>query len=239
MASVVRPPVCGVATTSGRAASSGRGHLVGRAADVERGAGDASLVEGDRERRLVDEVAAREIDQECIAAHEPQLRRADQIFGLLRRHRQRQYEIGALQQLVELDLLDLAVLDHDVRVVDQNLHAERQGEIGDAAAKRAVADDAGGGAGELAAPGDRRGHAGLVGDVGARDAARGVDHEADRQLAHRRHPAAARLRDEDAVGRRARHVDVADVDGDAQDGHEVGQRGEHAPPRTPSPGRRR
>ena len=63
----------------------------------------------------------------------------------------------------------------------------------------------------------------LVGGIGARDAAGGVDHQPDRQLAHRRHPAAARLRDEHAVRARGLHVDVADVDGNAADGDEIGQ----------------
>lgn len=36
-----------------------RGHLIGRAADIERGAGDCLIVERRRERRLVHQIAAR------------------------------------------------------------------------------------------------------------------------------------------------------------------------------------
>jgi hypothetical protein len=49
----------------GATGQAGRGHLVGRAADIHRRARDPPLVERARERRLVDEVAARGVDEEA------------------------------------------------------------------------------------------------------------------------------------------------------------------------------
>ena len=156
----------------------------------------------------------------------PQLARADEALRLLRGHRQGEHEVGAPQQLVELDLLDVGVLDRHVGVVDHHLHAEGERQLGDAPAEGAVADDADCGARKLTAHAGVRGAACLVGGIGARDAAGRIDHQADHELADGRHPAAARLRHQHAGGAGRLHVDVADVDCDPADGDEVGQGGE-------------
>ena len=71
MASVVRPADMRGCHHVGASGEMRRRHLVGRSAHVESGPGDCAPVEGGLERGLVDEVAAREIDQERVAAHEP------------------------------------------------------------------------------------------------------------------------------------------------------------------------
>src|SRR6187399_504028 len=53
-------------------------HLVGRAADIHRGTGDTILEQRLRQRRFVDEVAAREIDEDGMLLHARQRRLADQ-----------------------------------------------------------------------------------------------------------------------------------------------------------------
>ena len=57
--------------TRGWRASAGRRHLVGRAADVERGAAEVAAVERGEQRRVVDQLAARGIDEERAAPSSP------------------------------------------------------------------------------------------------------------------------------------------------------------------------
>ena len=232
--------MCGRGDHVGAGGEMRRGHLVGCAAYVQSSAGDALLIEGGCERRLVDEVAAREVDEERVGAHEPQLRRADQVLGLLGGHRQRQHEIGALQQLVELHLLDLAMLDHDVRVAHQHLHAERQRQLADAAAEGTVADDAGrravraAGPGRPAAPGRpcrrcRRARCRARRRSSGRSPARSPPPPSCGSPAWSSTPCA------EALATAMLRMSTAT----RETGDEVRQRGEQRAPRTPSPGRRR
>ena len=68
--------------------------------------------------------------------------------------------------------------------------------------------------------------AGLACRIDPGHAARHVDHQPDGKLAHRRHPAAARLGHQHAVRAGGLDVDVADVDRHPRDRHQLGQRRE-------------
>ncbi len=114
-----------------------RRHLVGRAPDVHRAAGEPPGIERRLERRLVDQVAARDVDEVRAFLHLVEGLRIHEVFGLGGRHREGHNVVGFLQQLVQRHLLHLLV-----GIVDQNPHAERSCHTHDFLADRPVADHA-------------------------------------------------------------------------------------------------
>ena len=78
-----------------------RGLLVLRAADIHRGAGDALLVERARERRLVDQIAARQVDEEGGWPHVRESGGVHQVLGRLIGDGEADDEIRARQQVLE------------------------------------------------------------------------------------------------------------------------------------------
>ncbi len=76
---------------------------------VERGAGDLSRLKRLGQRRLVDEPAARAIDQAHALFGQLERFGIDDVAGLVGQRRMQRDEIGAAQQLVELDLLDAEI----------------------------------------------------------------------------------------------------------------------------------
>ena len=96
-------------------------------------------------------------------------------------------------------------------------HAERHADRREMPRDRAVAHDADGRAAELAAHA-RLGFLALaIGDRRVGDAARAIDHHADRHFGDRRHEARRRARHQHACAARRLHVDIADIDRDAQE----------------------
>ena len=120
----VSPPICGVAMTFGKLCQFRRRHLVQRAADIHRGAGDAVLAQCRRQRGLVDEIAARQVDEEGMRLHARQRRLPDQIFGLLVGDREADDKIGSCQQIVERHMLEVLFADGRKGIGDQNFHAQ-------------------------------------------------------------------------------------------------------------------
>ena len=200
----------------------GRGHLVGGAADVHGAAGDRARAQGLLERLLVDQVAARDVDEVRGALHPKKLVAADQVLGLRRGDGQTDHEVGFFQQRAEVGLAQRG-RGLDVGIAHQDLHAERQAELGQAPADAAIADDAERAAEKLAAHDGCRRAARPIGAGRIRDAAGKVDHHADGKLGNRIDEARARPRHQHAGLRRGADVDVADVDGAAHEGHEVRQ----------------
>ena len=82
-------------------------------------------------------------------------------------------------------------------------------------------------AAQLAAHARRGAGARAIGEGGIRDAARQIDHEADRELGHRIHESGARARHQHAARGGGADVDIADVDRAADEGDELGQLLEH------------
>ena len=139
-----------------------RRHLVQRAADIHRGAGNAVLAQRRRERRLVDEIAARQVDEERIGAHPRQRRLPDQIFGFFIGDRETNDKVGSAEQIVERHMLDAGVADARKGIRDQDLHAQYLGDISEVPADAAIADDAEAAAGQLPAHDDGRLSPGMV-----------------------------------------------------------------------------
>ena len=116
--------------------------------------------------------------------------------------------------------------DFFIRIGNQHRHAEGEREVGEIFADHAIADDADGCAFELPAHARLRHAAGAIGLGGVGDMAAAIHHEADRHFGDRGGKAGRCLRDQDALRAGGVDVDVADVDGDAQEGDEVGSAGE-------------
>ena len=72
---------------------------------VEGRAGDLAGIERRAQRRLVDQAAARAIDDAHALLHLGERRGVDDVPGLVGQRRVQRDEIGAPEQLVELDLV--------------------------------------------------------------------------------------------------------------------------------------
>ena len=181
----VSPPICGVAMTFGNFASSGVGiwssarptSIAAPAMRFSRNAAD--------KRRLVDEIAARQVDEERMRLHPRQRRLPDQIFGLFIGDREADDKVGTAEEIVERHMLDAGIVDGRKGIGDQNFHAQHFCDPGQIAADAAVADDAEAAAGQLPAHDDLRLAPGMVIGARARNTARQIDHEAERKFRHR------------------------------------------------------
>ena len=83
----------------------GHRHLVRRAADVERAPGEPSGVERGPQRLVVDEVAARRVDEVRAGFHLRERRRVHQLLGLVVRDDQANDEIRLREHCRHLALL--------------------------------------------------------------------------------------------------------------------------------------
>ncbi len=145
---------CGVSRKLGSASRLGRNHRVaGRRRlggdDVEAGASDPAFLERADQRRLVDDAAARGVDQQRTRLHRAQFRFADQPLGRRRQRAVQCQGVGFAQHLLEIGVAG-ARRRHALVLGAQHAHAEGTGEAGDAAAQAAAADDAERGAVEVA-----------------------------------------------------------------------------------------
>ena len=105
---MVAAPRCGVHTTLGWPNSGLRGRrLLGE--HVEGGAGDLAGIERRAQGRFVDQPAARAIDDAHALLHRRERLGVDDVPGLVGERRVQRDEIGAPEQLVELDLLDAEI----------------------------------------------------------------------------------------------------------------------------------
>ena len=113
--------------------------------DVEGGAGDVACVERLAQRRLVDEAAAGAVDDAHALLGLGEVLGREDVPGLLGQRRVQGDDVGAAQELVELDLLD-AELERPLRrqegVEGDHLHVQADGAVGDDRADVAAADHA-------------------------------------------------------------------------------------------------
>jgi hypothetical protein len=147
--------------------------------------------------------------------------RVDDVLGLLGQRRVQRDEIGALEQFVELDLLDadiLGALRRQERIERDHLHAQAERAVGGDRADIAAADHAQRLAGDLDA------HeavllplAGLRRGVGLRNFTRQRQHQRDGVLGGRDRIAERRVHHDDALGGGRRDLDIVDADAGAAD----------------------
>ena len=183
---------------------------------VEGRAGHLAALDGRRERRLVDDPAARAVDDAHAAPHARERARADEPARLRRERGVDGDEVGARVELVERDQLDAQArgdLVGDEGVVGDHLHAQPEGPLGDDGADVAEADDAEHlvahlGAEPLLPLPAPRAHAGR----GLRDVARQGEQQRDRVLGGGDVGSAGRVHDHDALLGGGIDVDVVDAD---------------------------
>ena len=211
-------------TTFGSANSGLSGRRLGRE-HVERGAGDAARRQRLEQRRLVDQPAARAIDQAQALLGQFQRLGVDDVPGLFRQRRMQGDEIGAAQQFLERDLFDAEIarpLVGQKRIVGDHLHLHAERAVGDDRADIAAADDAE----RLAENLDAEKFvlfpfAGAGRGVGFGNLPRQRQHQRDGVLGGGDRIAERRVHHDDAARRRRRDVDIVDADAGAADHFEV------------------
>ena len=203
-----------------------RRHLVRRAPDVERAAGESTGVERGDQGGFVDQVAARGVDEVGARLHLRQRPAVDQVLRRVGRGRQADDEIRRREQVVESETAKPSCIDSRMGIVHHDVDAEGERQLAEIAADLAITDDADRGAPQLATHGSRCLHAGAVLADRRTDVAAQIDHHADDPFGDRGDETSAGLRDEDAVPIGRAQVDVADVDGAAHEGLQIRQRRE-------------
>ena len=83
-----------------------RGHLVGRTSHIHGAAGQVADVQRLQQGALVDQVAARGIDEERTGLHRGEAGGVHQVLGCGYRWRQAHHMVGPCQQRAEFELLD-------------------------------------------------------------------------------------------------------------------------------------
>ena len=199
--------------------------------DVERRAAHAPALQRLEQRRLVDDAAARGVHHQHPRAHLREGGAAEHAGGVLGARHVDGDGVGALEQRVEGDQLDVEIGDlllGQIGVVRDHLHAEPARAIGHDAADVAEADHAERAVEELHAhelvllPVARL-HRGR----GLRDVARERDQQRDGVLGGRDVVAARRVHHDDAARGRGGDVDVVDADPGAPDHAQLAARGDH------------
>ena len=191
--------------------------------DVERGAGELAGAQRLDERLLVDQLAARGVDQARAVVHlRDRLRRSTTAARLGRERQVQREEVGRREHVSgRLDALDAELAEAvvgDERVVGDDAHAEADRAARDLLADAAEAEHAERLAVELdAAPGLALPAALLQRGVRLRDVARERDQQADRVLGGRDDRRLGRVRDDDPAPRRRLDVDVVDTHAGAAD----------------------
>ena len=180
--------MCGVGEHARMARQRRRRHLVGRAADVERAAAEVAGVERGEQGGVVDQLAARGVDEEGAAASSPRTRRRPSASRSRRwpaRGRRRSRTRRAARAAATWRSARVAP-SIGCGVVDQRRACRGRARGRRGAADLAEADHAQGRAAQLAAHARRRRLAAWYGLGVAADAAAEVDHHADDPLGHRR-----------------------------------------------------
>ena len=226
-ASSVEAARCGVTTTFGARSS---GPSYGSCdEDVDRRAGDLARLERGDERRFVDELAARSVDDPDAVAHlRDRVASSIDAACLVGQRQVQRQELRAREHLVERRALDSELtepLGRDERVVGDHLHLQAERAARDLAADPAEPEHAEHLVGELdpaplrplPAPCDER-------RMCLRDVARQRDEQPDRVLCRRDDVRLGRVRDDDPAPRRRVDVDVVDAHAGAPDHLQVRRR---------------
>ena len=197
---------------------------------VEGGAADMAGLEGRGQRALVDQAAARAVDDAHALLGLGKRCRVDDVAGLVGERGVQGDEIGAAQQVVELHLLHAQLhgaLGRQEGIEGDHLHLQADGAVGDDGADVAAADHAQRLGVELDAQELRLlPLAALGGAVGLGDLAGERHHQRDGVLGGGDGIAEGRVHDDDALGGGGPHIDVVDADAGAADHLELGGGGD-------------
>ena len=199
---------------------------------VDRGTGDGALGERGGQRRLVDDPAARGVDDPQSGLRLRQHLGVEEPERLGRLRQVDREEVDAAHETrevrLELDSELASPLGAHVRVVRDEAHAEREAALRDEHADASEADDAERLAVQLdARPARAVPLARLEVGVGLRDVARHRQQQRHRLLRRRDHVRLRRVDDHDAALGGGGDVDVVEADAGTTDDDEIGRRGEH------------
>ena len=208
-------------TTTWSSSSSGPGVRLGRE-HVERRACELPGPDRLDERLLVDERAARRVDEPRAVAHPRDRIAVDEAAGLVGEGGVERHDVRGAEQLVErLDLLDAQVAEPvapDERVVGDDVHRQPERAPRDLLSDPPEADHAERLPGQLDSAVARALPATLLqGRMRLRDVAGERDDQPDRLLRRRHDRRLGRVRDDDPATCRGVHVHVVDADAGTAD----------------------
>jgi hypothetical protein len=196
---------------------------------VEAGAGDAAVLERGSQGVLVDERAARGVDQERGRLHRGEEARPDEPAGLVGQWRVQRHDVRPLRQLLEAGRLGAGGADRlvgDHRVMCNHVHADPGRALGDRAPDRAEADDSEDLAGDAAhrACARARPVAGPHRAVVEMHAPRQAEQQREHVLGDLLGAEARRVRDDDATAGGLLDLDVVQADPVARDDSQLRRR---------------
>ena len=199
---------------------------------VDGGPGDVAVADRIGERLLVDDAAARDVDQARALAHPLELGGADHAAGGVGQRDVDGEEVSFRQQrlkVAELDARLLRAFGGDQRVVGEHAHAQPlAGDACHLGSDLAETEDAERLLAQLDAHELRAlPEAGMQGAVGGGKVAREREHHRDGVLGGRDRVAGGCVEHEHAVPRRRLDVDVVDADTGASDHAQSRRGGEH------------
>ena len=206
----------------------GAWHLVRRTADVERRATQVPTVERAQQGGVVDQVAARCIDEVRTPLHAGKRFVFQQVFGRCIGSCQADHEVGLRQEFRQADLHDSGCANLHLRIAHHHTHAQGLCQRAQVTADLPVPDHTQGRAAQFAAHPGLCVHASAVTGGCAGDMPTQVDHHADDPLRDRCHEARAGLCHQHAMRTRRSDVDGADVHGATHHCLQVGKRSKHA-----------
>ena len=193
--------------------------------DIDGSGCDDALLECLGKVRLIDDAAARAVDEANARLHLLHLLHRDHALRLLRQRHVHRDEIGVLDDLVErrdLDAERFGALFINIGIVGEHIHVEGHRALRHARADAAHADDTECLAAQLDADVLLAVPLALMHRlIGDRDIAGHREHHGHRVLRCRNRVAARGVDDDDALGRRGRDVDVVDADAGAADDLEL------------------
>ena len=188
---------------------------------IDGGPGDGAFMQRLRERLLIDDAAARALDQIGGRFHGGEFLAPDQSHGFLAARRVDSHEIAGGEQLLETSRLVAVVGDHVVGhegIMDHDLQRQPAAARGDDAPDGAVADDADRLAGDLSA--------GVLGavplalayrSVGGGEVPRHAEDVRDRELSGGGRVSVRRIEHDKTELGRPGDIDVVDADAGAAD----------------------
>ena len=201
------------------------GPLVRRPADIHGEAAEPTGVQRRRHRILVQQFAAGHVDEICPFLHGGERGGVDEVLGLGRGGGEGQDEVGAAEELVQVDGVHAGDTGRSVRVVGEYPHADPHEKAGEVSADRAQADDACRAPRQLRPAALWRLASGVVVLGRGGDRSGDIEHEPEGELGRGGDEALVGIGHQHACRTRRIDVDRAHVDGRAEERDEaVGRR---------------
>ena len=152
--------------------------MIWRAADIHGGAGQMLCFKCHHQCCLINQFAAREIDEARTRLHGRKGSDVEQMLGGSVGNREADHDIRSCQHFIERRLGNAWISDLGERIRNRNAHAERQGYLGKALTDAPIANYAKPRCGKLQPHASLRQAASAIGTRHGADIARQIHHEA-------------------------------------------------------------